>query len=205
MLDSPHRMPLVLAVCTGNICRSPIAEGFLRSAFDRRLGPDAPEVRSAGLIAQDGAPAEPGSVRAAGELGVDISAHAARRLTEATIREALLVLGMAAEHRSAVVAAVPEAAPRTFTLRELVALLEALAVRDLAAPAGLAGRVAAAHALRRADPSLRPALDDVPDPLGLSLPAFRSTARELADLCSRLVDGLVGAPDQRTVAGGRGA
>jgi protein-tyrosine phosphatase len=200
-------MPLVLAVCTGNICRSPMAEGLLRAAFERRLGPAAPEVRSAGLIAQDGRPAEPGSIQAAAELGVNISGHTAQRLTGAAIEEASLVLAMAAEHRSAVVGAVPDAAPHTFTVRELVALLEVLPEDAGAGSDGsdLTERVVAADALRRADPSLRPANEDIPDPLGLSLPAFRSTARELAELCSRLVDGLVGAPDERTLAGGRGA
>jgi protein-tyrosine phosphatase len=199
-------MPHVLVVCTGNICRSPMAEGFLRSAFERRLGHDAPVVRSAGLIARDGTPAEPESIRAAAELGADISGHAAHRLTVPGIEEATVVLGMAAEHREAVVAAVPEAAGRTFTLRELVALLAGMPrPPDVGpVPLRLSQRLAAADALRRTGASPLVADEDIRDPLGLSLQAFRSTAHELDDLCSRLVDGLVGAPEARSVAGGRG-
>ncbi|HEX9123063.1 MAG TPA: low molecular weight phosphatase family protein [Actinomycetota bacterium] len=199
-------MAHVLVVCTGNICRSPMAEGFLRAAFERRLGMEAPTVRSAGLIAQNGASAEPGSIQAAAEHGVDISGHAARRLTERGIEQALLVLGMAAEHREAAVAAVPEAARRAFTLREVVTLLGELPPSEDVGPVPfrLAKRLAAADALRRTGAAPRVADEDIRDPLGLSLQAFRSTARELADLSMRLVDGLVGAPEERSVAGGRG-
>ena len=47
----------ILVVCSGNICRSPIAEGLLRRALERRLDRAAPPVGSAGTIAVDGAPA----------------------------------------------------------------------------------------------------------------------------------------------------
>ena len=43
-------MARVLVVCTGNVCRSPIAEGLLRAAFAERLGDGAPEVSSAGTM-----------------------------------------------------------------------------------------------------------------------------------------------------------
>jgi protein-tyrosine phosphatase len=50
-------MAAILVVCSGNICRSPMAEGFLRRALERRLDVAAPAVGSAGTIAIDGAPA----------------------------------------------------------------------------------------------------------------------------------------------------
>jgi protein-tyrosine-phosphatase len=157
-------MAQVLLVCTGNICRSPMAEGLLRSALERRLGDGAPRVVSAGTIAREGAPAMPEAVEAAAELGVDISGHSARRLRHEHVREAMLIVGMAAEHREDVVALVPDAEARTFTLKELVRLLEG------------------------SDP--RPGEDDVMDPLGLSLQVYRAVASELGDLCERLAGGL---------------
>ena len=71
-------MTMVLVVCTGNVCRSPITEGLLRAAFAERLGPDVLEVASAGTMGWTGSGAHPRSIRAASERGVDISDHRAR-------------------------------------------------------------------------------------------------------------------------------
>ena len=75
----------VLFVCTGNTCRSALAEAIARA----RLGPDSGiEVESAGLYALDDAPATPHAVEAAAELGLDLSAHRARSVTRAMVAEA---------------------------------------------------------------------------------------------------------------------
>jgi protein-tyrosine phosphatase len=68
----------VLMVCTGNICRSPMAEGLLRARFAGR--PEA-SVESAGIHALVGRPAEPEAQALLAERGIDISAHRARQLT----------------------------------------------------------------------------------------------------------------------------
>lgn len=202
MLDSRlDPMPQVLLVCTGNICRSPMAEGLLRSALERRVGDGAPRVASAGTIARDGAPAMPEAVEAAADLGVDISGHSARRLRREHVREAELIVGMAAEHREDIGVLVPEAEGRTFTLKELVRLLETTGPRPLEVPRtdGLvARRVADAHRRRAGSPAMRD--DDVLDPLGLSLEGYRAVASELEDLCERLAGGLY---DGSPVASGR--
>ncbi len=192
MLDSrPDPMAQILLVCTGNICRSPMAEGLLRSALERRLGDGAPRVASAGTIACDGARAMPEAVEAAAELGVDISAHSARRLRGEHIRDAVLIVGMAAEHREDVQALVPEAEARTFTLKELVRVLEATGPRPVDATRDdgfLAPAVADAHRRRAGSPA-NPE-DDVMDPLGLSLRVYRAVASEVGDLCERVAGGL---------------
>lgn len=195
MLDSRlDPMPQVLLVCTGNICRSPMAEALLRSALERRLADRTPSIGSAGTIARDGAPAMPEAVEAAAELGVDVSGHSARRLRPEDIRDAVVIVGMGAEHREDVQALVPEAETRTFTLKELVRLLEATGRRpvDTTPPdAGLAGAVADAHRRRAGSPAIREE-DDVIDPLGLSIQGYRAVAAELEDLCERLANGLYG-------------
>src|SRR3990172_5051090 len=94
-------MASVLVVCTGNVCRSPIAEGLLRAALGERLGDQAPSVASAGTMGWEGSGADPWSVRAAAERGVDISTHRARGLWPAEAVGADLVLGMASEHADA--------------------------------------------------------------------------------------------------------
>ncbi len=87
----------VLFVCTGNICRSPMAEAIARRLLEQRGAVDI-EVRSAGTAAWDGAPASEGAYLIALEHGLDLSAHRARQLTADTVAGADLVLGMSAHH-----------------------------------------------------------------------------------------------------------
>src|SRR5438105_12022364 len=118
-------MGTILLVCTGNICRSPMAFGFLSHLLDER-GASSIALTSAGVQGWDDSPPTPEAIRALQERGIDISNHAARRLNRALIEEADLVLAMAGDHRDAVLRIVPSAAERAFTLKELVHLLEAV-------------------------------------------------------------------------------
>jgi protein-tyrosine phosphatase len=133
------------------------------------------------------------SVRAAAEREVDISAHAARRLRADQITAADVIVCMAAEHRDAIVAAVAKADPKTFTLKEVVRLLESLpAPPEPAGPETLAARVAEASGLRVEGFEGNPYDDGIVDPLGLPLDSFRAVAWELDQWCGRLVEGLFG-------------
>ena len=87
----------VLFVCTGNICRSPMAEVIARRLLEQR-GVKGVEVSSAGTAAWDGAPASEGAYLVALEHGLDVSAHRARQITTDLIARADLVLGMSAHH-----------------------------------------------------------------------------------------------------------
>ena len=196
-------MASVLVVCTGNICRSPLAVGFLRAALASRLGSGAPSVYSAGTFGWSGSEAMPESVEAGAERGVDISDHRARRLTAGDIRGADLVLGAAAEHCDAVVAEVPEAAGRTLTLKELVRLLNALPAAAGSGEPGdlLIRRVSEADSLRRSGFAGNSADEDVSDPMGLPLETFRAIAWELEEWCLRLVDGLFGKTPAHAASG----
>lgn len=101
-------MKSVLFVCTGNICRSPMAEGlFLKALADR--GVDGVEVESTGIAAMDGWTAEPLAQEAVEPFGVDLSGHRARIISEELIRWADSILVMTPQQRDAVVAMVPEA------------------------------------------------------------------------------------------------
>ena len=89
----------VLMVCTGNVCRSPMAEGLLRARFAAR---GRGSVSSAGIAALAGRPADPIAVALLAERGIDLSGHRARQLTPDLIGAAELVLVMDAPQQQAI-------------------------------------------------------------------------------------------------------
>jgi protein-tyrosine-phosphatase len=106
----------ILMVCTGNTCRSPMAEGILKTLLAER-GVTNVAVGSAGIGAMDGMLATPFAIEAARHWNVDISAHRARLLNQSLIQEADLILAMSPEHVAAILRKVPEAASKTFLLK----------------------------------------------------------------------------------------
>ena len=192
-------MTSILVVCTGNICRSPMAEGLLRVALDRRLGERAPSVSSAGTMGLGGYAASPEGVEAARELGADIEGHVARRLSTPMAEEADLLLCMASEHREIVASASPALAARAFTLKELVRLLETLP-ESQGDP--LEVRLSAADAARRAGAVPPSQDDDIADPLGQPLAAYRAIAWELETWIERAILGLYGSATSAEAAVG---
>ena len=90
-------VPAVLFVCTGNICRSPMAEYLARD-----LAGDRARFTSAGTIAIDGHPPSPGAVAAMAEIGIDLRLHGARPLEEALAAQPDIVFCMTGLHRKAV-------------------------------------------------------------------------------------------------------
>src|SRR4051812_130370 len=108
-------MKTVLFVCTGNVCRSPMAEGLFKHAV---RGRGTYRVLSAGVGAVDGQPASDHAVRALREIGIDISLHRSRHLTSDVVAQADYIFGMTHSHVDAIMILYPQAAEKTFLLRE---------------------------------------------------------------------------------------
>jgi RpiB/LacA/LacB family sugar-phosphate isomerase len=108
-------MKTILFICTGNVCRSPMAEALFRRAV---AGRGDFRVLSAGLGAVDGQPPTAHSVAAMRELGADISAQRSRALTTNLLQQADFVFGMTHSHVDTIGLLYPAAAEKTFLLRE---------------------------------------------------------------------------------------
>ncbi len=103
---------IVLVVCTGNTCRSPMAEGLLKSFMKEAFGESGWQVGSAGTAALDGDEAAENAIAAMEEMGIDIRSHRARLVNLSMIEDADLILAMTERHRDAVIALVPDAADK---------------------------------------------------------------------------------------------
>jgi len=125
-------MKTILFLCTGNVCRSPMAEGLFRHAVKGR---GEFRIVSAGIGAIDGDLPTHHSVQAMREIGIDISGQRSRALTSELIRSADLILGMTHSHTDTVALLYPKAAEKTFLLREFDETLEPYE-KDISDPIG---------------------------------------------------------------------
>lgn len=106
----------ILFVCTGNTCRSPMAEGLLKKmAKENQL---TLEVQSAGMGALAGIPASSEAVEACREKGVDISGHVSQPLTKSLVVESDLILTMTGKHKVMILKKMPGLEPKVRLLSE---------------------------------------------------------------------------------------
>jgi tRNA threonylcarbamoyl adenosine modification protein (Sua5/YciO/YrdC/YwlC family) len=110
---------IVLFVCTGNTCRSPMAEGVFRHLLAGRLGCTSVDLEergviafSAGIAAMLGGRAAREAIEALAPQGIDLTGHESPPLTEQLVKHADLILAMTRSHRQAILSEWPDAASR---------------------------------------------------------------------------------------------
>jgi protein-tyrosine phosphatase len=173
----------ILTVCTGNICRSPLAAQLLRTGID---GLDV-TLSSAGTGALIGRAMDDRAAQYSRQFGGHPDEHIARQVTVENLRDTDLVLALSREHRRAVVELLPRASRFTFTLREFARLLDTLnrddrddiaAQPDQHARLSILVEIAAANrgVAERPDD---PADDDVVDPYRQDDAVYAESARQL--------------------------
>ncbi|MBT2248021.1 low molecular weight phosphatase family protein [Arthrobacter sp. BHU FT2] len=183
----------ILTVCTGNICRSPVAERLLQAGLNQVV-PGGFEVASAGTRAMVDDPMQPISADIVRTFGGTPDGFAARQLTPRILRGVDLVLTMTSGHRGEVLQQDASMLKRTFTIREFARMLDVLDARATEHPdagpddadplaanttywRGLPARAAGVrHLALPADPSE----NDIIDPYRRSPEVYRQMEDELA-------------------------
>ncbi|MDO9541226.1 MAG: hypothetical protein Q7J98_02740 [Kiritimatiellia bacterium] len=170
----------VLFVCTGNICRSPMAEYLFRG----RLGPNQPwTAGSAGLAAVDGLAASQTAIEVMNKVGIDIKTHRSRELTGELIDAATIILVMTENQALETKKRFPKARDRVHllgTINQDPGNHAAGSLPKLGQPACNAMRSIAGRG-----PAV--AGKDISDPVGASVEFYRRTMNDIAGC----LDGLI--------------
>ena len=172
----------ILYVCTGNICRSPMAERLFRAWVEP--GTDV-EVASAGMAALVGHGIDDSTATALAQLGVDPNGHRARQFEDYLAVDADLVLTAAREHRDEILLRVPSAFKRIFTMREFARIIVDVPVEN---PYDMVGAAAARRGVTNRPEHAGD--DDLEDPFRGPVDQAQRVAAIVTDTIRQTLDGL---------------
>ncbi len=178
----------ILTVCTGNICRSPVAERLLQAALGESVA-----VASAGVRAMVGEPIHPEMGALLEGSGIPADGFAARQESSADVRSADLVLALTREHRAQLVQQTPAALRRSFTLLEFAHIVAFPELPPVAAgDVGVRLRELVPLAARHRSLAGPTETLDVPDPYGRDSVAYElayALIRDAVDAIARAARG----------------
>ena len=175
----------ILTVCTGNVCRSPMAELLLRAWGDPRADL---LVSSAGIQALIGHAIDRGSAAALGQLGIDPTHHRARQFEPWMAADADLILTAERAHRDQVMLDAPSAFRRTFTMKEFARLAPAVRSADARTA------IAEAAAARASTGPVPLEDDDMPDPYRRAARHAKTIAQQITEAVQVTLDMLSFSP-----------
>jgi Protein-tyrosine-phosphatase len=156
-----NKIKSILFVCTGNSCRSIMAEGLMRDAL-KKLGKEGIGASSAGVRAIDGFRPTRETIEAMKREGIDVSCLLSRALTDKMIRDSGLILVMTAHHMDEIIRRLPEAASKTHMLKQYARRDDSAACEDL----------------------------DISDPIGSSVEIYERTLNEIKGEVNRIAQEL---------------
>jgi protein-tyrosine-phosphatase len=155
----------ILFVCTGNTCRSAIAEGLFKKILKERTDDDSKfNILSAGISALPGMSPTPEAIKVMSEQGIDISRHIATQVKEDLVKKADLILVMSNTHKNYIKTKFTFAQDKIYLLKEFA-------------------QISKFKSIRKTDENY-----EVVDPLGRPIEFYRIIARELKENLEKILD-----------------